>query len=624
MENPMNNNTDAKVFGPTEASVTDFAKSRDEYTILGEDVFNTIIYSLTPKEMVTNEAIFRQRASELGKKKDFEKILKTYREEAATAFAPPASVTCFLFAPLVLDCGEWVCIGTRIYKPIQKNGYEEKRLVCSNAILPTALIENIETEREKVRLEFLKNMRWRSIIVDREIISNKSKILTLANYGIDINSANSALMVDYFSDLINLNQGEKIKYYEAVSHLGWAGKRFVPYASELIFDGEEQNKALFSAVKSKGELAEWIDFVRPLRKNIYLRMQMAAAFASPLIERVGALPFVLHLWGGTGTGKTVGLMVAMSIWGNPSFGKLVRTMNMTNNAMMDTAALLNSLPFAGDELQTIKRQNQNYDSLIMQITEGVNRGRMKYDKQEAIKTWRCAFLFTGEEPCTDNRSGGGTKNRVLEIEATDKVVENGNATAEFVRRNYGAAGKEYIKFIEDKDISGIYNSYFNEIFSSCDTTEKQAASMALCMTGDRLASERFFPGEKPIEVNDILAFLTGKTEIDISERAYEFVLDLIAQNEKRFSDNQNGEIWGKINTERSEIYINKSVLTQAMSEQGYSFDAVKRKWAEKGYLKRSSQGKYYKQTHCYNIKANYVVLAIKQEIVDPSENTLPF
>ena len=62
-----------------------------------------------------------------------------------------------------------------------------------------------------------------------------------------------------------------------------------------------------------------------LRENIYLRLQMAASFASPIIEKVNGLPFVFHLWGGTGTGKTVGLMTAMSIWGNPRMGKTVRT-----------------------------------------------------------------------------------------------------------------------------------------------------------------------------------------------------------------------------------------------------------------------------------------------------------
>ncbi len=42
---------------------------------------------------------------------------------------------------------------------------------------------------------------------------------------------------------------------------------------------------------------------RDLRKNIPLRMMMAASFASVLLEPLKVLPFVLHLWGTTGNRK---------------------------------------------------------------------------------------------------------------------------------------------------------------------------------------------------------------------------------------------------------------------------------------------------------------------------------
>ena len=107
-------------------------------------------------------------------------------------------------------------------------------------------------------------------------------------------------------------------------------------------------------------------------------MMMAASFASVLLEPLKVLPFVLHVWGTTGTCKTVALMVSMSIWGNPKMGGLVKTMNMTRNAIMRNAAFLCSIPFAGDELQTIKDKWQgNFDQLIYQITEGVDRGRAR-------------------------------------------------------------------------------------------------------------------------------------------------------------------------------------------------------------------------------------------------------
>lgn len=165
---------------------------------------------------------------------------------------------------------------------------------------------------------------------------------------------------------------------------------------------------MYDAITQKGDFDEWVDYCTKLRaESIYLRLQMAASFASPLLEKLQALPFIFHLWGGTGTGKTVGLMVAMSIWGNPRVGKLVRTMDMTANNMALISSFLNSLPFAGDELQIIKRRwGSNYDDIVMFLCEGVDRGRnTSRSTAERLKTWNNAFLFTGEEPITKRRMG---------------------------------------------------------------------------------------------------------------------------------------------------------------------------------------------------------------------------
>ena len=53
-------------------------------------------------------------------------------------------------------------------------------------------------------------------------------------------------------------------------------------------------------------------------------------------------------------------------------------------------------------MQTIKDKWQgNFDQLIYQITEGVDRGRAKaYGGVEDTKTWKNSFIFTGEEPIT--------------------------------------------------------------------------------------------------------------------------------------------------------------------------------------------------------------------------------
>ena len=54
-----------------------------------------------------------------------------------------------------------------------------------------------------------------------------------------------------------------------------------------------------------------------LRKNETVHFIVASSFASVLIELLHINPFIVHLWGKSGTGKSVTLIIAMSIWGNP-------------------------------------------------------------------------------------------------------------------------------------------------------------------------------------------------------------------------------------------------------------------------------------------------------------------
>lgn len=99
---------------------------------------------------------------------------------------------------------------------------------------------------------------------------------------------------------------------------------------------------------------------------------------------------------------------------------------MTNNAMARTAAFLHHLPFAADELQQVEQQWTDTNALIMQLTEGMDRSRAKARGGiEALTTWRNTFLFTGEQPITNQRSGDGVRNRVLEVEATGKLFDDG-------------------------------------------------------------------------------------------------------------------------------------------------------------------------------------------------------
>lgn len=323
-------------------------------------------------------------------------------------------------------------------------------------------------------------------------------------------------------------------------------------------------------------------------------------------------------------------------------GGLVKTMNMTKNAIMRNASFLCSIPFAGDELQTIKDKWQgNFDQLIYQITEGVDRGRARaYGGVEETRTWKNSFLFTGEEPITKANSGGGSKNRVVEIAIDGPLVDDGHYVSSVVQENYGFAGRrlvEYIQEIESAKLTERYRELFEEL-CRLDTTDKQAMAMACILLADELAVELFFSDEEALRIPQVKQYLQSSLEVDVAERAYQSVLNWAAKNPVRFEDPKadnspnKGEVWGRIDGEV--LIIDRDVLLGYLDQNGFDYTAVSKKWAEKGYLLRNTQGKMVHQTKVYGIKSSYVKLSLPQDDdstdkdgfvrIDYEQESLPF
>ena len=515
----------------------------------------------------------------------------------------------------------------------QTGKFNSDKCVSRKPVLPVAIMDNMDNAVQKVQIAMWDCGKWKRLTVNREVLTNSSKIITLANNGVPVGSDNARLMATYFNNQL-AEFDERLPRNPARSVMGWVendgNMLFMPYSDGLSFDGDDNYRYLYSAIKQKGSLQEWIDYTVPHRvASPEIRLVMAAAFASPLIELIGENPFVLHLWGGTGTAKTVSLLIAASIFGDPKLGKLVRTMNMTANSMLSTAAFLNSIPFCGDELQTIKSKwNNSYDQLIMQITEGIDRGRMRYNQIEETKSWKCSFLFTGEEPCVKAVSGGGVANRVVQIEVKQKLVDDGNAVANFYRTHYGVAAPEFIGALQSGlfDVEGMYRKYFGEILSKSDTTDKQAGAMALMLTADDIANEIFWQDEPKMEVDWIIQYLASAKQVDVSERAYQYVCGVISENSANFDDGSR-ITWGKVNEDNT-VYFNKSVLARIMQDAGYDFDACKKAWERNGHIMKRSDNRYIHQIKLHDLNTYCVKLIMPTddghvELTDYN-GTIPF
>ena len=546
-------------------------------------------------------------ASELKCVNDFNRLYKYACAQNAKEGDYHGNVTQFTGQPLELPCGKWIADDTGVYEMAVNNfGQVERREVSKNPVMPVEILRNVSTGTERMRIATRNGGVWHDFVVDRITAASSSRVVELANRGVETNSENAKRLVRYITDCAS-----KVPVSNAVSSLGWLDdhKGFAPYEESISFDGEQEYASLYAAFREKGSFERWRDVTGVLRENKLLRLAMAASFASVLVEPTHSLPFIFHLWGGTGTGKTVALMTAMSVWGNPNIGQTVRTMNMTTNAILSTTAFLQHLPLAGDELQTIKTKYENYDTLIMRLTEGIDRERMKYDRLNPAKTWRNSVLFTGEEPCTKPTSGGGVYNRVIECECDGQIVKDGRGVVRILSGNHGIAGRKYIEYVQKclPDLHDGTTAYFDAIKAKTDTTDKQALTMSLIMLADKLAGACLYPGEAPLTVDNVAPYLKTDQDVDISARAYDFAINLIARNSKRFQRedtaiDSNGETWGRIDDNIATI--NCDVLMSKLSDADIDFNAVKESLSRKGQLIKTRQQKFVHRASYAGIKAN--------------------
>lgn len=531
----------------------------------------------------------KQKAGEVGVK-GFMSMWNAYCEMVQKQQGIPIdNVTTFEGQDIELYSGQYICdeYGVTVQ---DKFGYEQ--IICRHPILPVQRLVNIDNGEERLKIAYKKGRMWRSIIVEKSVIASSNGILSLAANGVLVNSENAKPLSTYLFEIEQLNY-EDIPEQKSVSRLGWVGEHgFSPYVDELVFDGENNFKHIFNAVKSSGERQKWVDAMIDLRKQgASGRLFLAASFASVILEPCGLLPFFLHAWGGTETGKTVGLMIAASVWASPKMGDYITTFNSTLVGQEMTATFLNSLPMCVDELQIQSSAGiKDFDKIIYQLTEGVGRTRgAKTGGLQKINTWRNCIITNGEHPISNSNSGGGAVNRIIEFECAEKVYSDLVGICAIINQNYGFAGQEFIEYLQTdgafERVSALQKEYFRELLKS-DSTDKQAASASAILAADHIVTELIFKDGNNLTVEDMAKIMTKKEEVNVNTRAYDYILELVARNPNHFKPNDfgtyQGEVWGKV--EGNEIYIIKSVFDRELSNVGFNSTAFLA-WAKRmGYL----------------------------------------
>lgn len=557
----------------------------DEWTFEKEDFLTPAPYEALYKfhkepfvhaTKMAELSAYAERMKFRGFKAMYKRYVESLKVQSGTVYID--NVTSFTGQPMELNAGDWEAEDTGIFK---KNGFNDE-MACPHPIMPIERLVNIDTGEEKLKLAFRKGAIWRKIIVSKIVLANSNKVTELAGSGIAVTSQTARAFVSYISDLENLNY-DIIPERKSIGRCGYiADEGFSPFVEGLIFDGDANFKGMFEAIRSRGSVEKWLETAKEVRgMSLTARILLAASFASPLLEPLNCLPFFVHLWGvDSGTGKTVALMVAASVWGDPTIGSFVKTFDGTTVGLEKTAAFLNNLPLCLDELQLAKdlKGRTNFD--VYKLAQGVGRTRgNRSGGVDLTPTWRNCILTTGESPLTGQAAGAGAVNRVLDIEcrSAQAVIRDGMRISSIIKRNYGFAGRIFVEELYRPGVLEQVTERYRQLFqqlNDMDTTEKQAMAAAAIILADELACRWIFQGtERPLTIEQISEFLASRAAVSAGDRGYQYLCDWVTQHSNQLVGRSDTiEVLGALDGNRA--YIIRSVFERILQDAGYSTAAM--------------------------------------------------
>ncbi len=483
---------------------------------------------------------------------------------------------------------------------------ESLELVSSHPIMPIGVIINPDMT-EKLVIWFKRFGITKTIEEPRVVVFDKKKIKKLINYGVDVNPA----LVEFFTQIEILNRGINPGFETIVeaTHMGWINdscSAFFPYDRKnyrcsIISDFRHEYDSVNSVA---GTFEGWLEAVNQFRDpdHIAVRIALAASFASALIKPLETLPVILHIWGTkSGSGKTVALTTAASIWANPMSGRgFLASLNTTIIAMARRAQFFCSFPLCDDELQTV-RNKKDLQDMIYVLSQGEPRGLPSRSGVgiRDLSSWKNTIMTSGEQSILSWTVLAGAQNRVIEIPCGDNYLFSDDAETmtryiNQLKENHNHAGRRFIEHLKEPGnidhVRSLYNGFITAL--KRQATNKQILAAAAILTADNLACDWIFRDEMKLTIEDLLPYLKGEEDVDAGNRMQEYIYEWIATNKPSMIRSEKP---GKITTVKGRriCAIPTETFRDLMADKGYDTRAYFSWAVEHDMAIRDDDGKHF-------------------------------
>lgn len=194
-----------------------------------------------------------------------------------------------------------------------------------------------------------------------------------------------------------------------VSKLGWHDGAFVlpnttysgkTEAEQIVFQSEHTPEHFTTA----GTLDKWRENVGSLCiGNSRLLFTVSVAFAAPLLSLVDGESAIIHLFGGSSSGKTTCIRAGVSVWGPKDY---LRSWRTTDNGLEGILTGSNDCLTVFDELGQSDPKISGPAAYMIANGQAKSRATRTGGPRK-IATWTTLALSTGEVAITSHMADGG-------------------------------------------------------------------------------------------------------------------------------------------------------------------------------------------------------------------------
>jgi uncharacterized protein (DUF927 family) len=351
---------------------------------------------------------------------------------------------------------------------------------------PVYIVERLTDDHlHYLKLGWYQDGRHHTLVVDRGVAMNQSKLQALASNGLPVTSFNSGALCRYLSDFEAVNRAI-LPVVRISAQLGWQGKNgrdgFLLGRCLILPNGEiagtgdtEEDQAtaakapghihfhpgssgerqIADAIHGKGTLEGWLKAIEFLENFPKARLGIYISLVPPLLEILNAPNFVIDFAGVTTAGKTTTLKVAASNWGDPdqrSDLPFLQGWHVTKVFVERAISVLNFLPMILDDTKTV-RFKEMVGEIIYQVVSGKGKGRGNVDGLSLTRSQKTVLISSGEAPSKEFTNDGGARMRCLEVmdspfgEVSKEIGRLVTRLEAELFQNYGHSGPAFVQWL---------------------------------------------------------------------------------------------------------------------------------------------------------------------------------